>query len=100
MNIHLNNRKYIDKLNGNLNIVGKNISKIRKENKISRQALSNKLMLLGVDISSQSIYDIENGLRTIVDYELCAIAKVLNTSVDELMLDFRNYIDYLDIINL
>lgn len=100
MNIHLNNRKYIEKLNGNLNIVGKNIYKIRKENKISRQALSNKLMLLGVDISSQSVYDIENGLRTIVDYELCAIAKILNTSVDELMLDFKNYIDYIDIINL
>lgn len=97
MKIYLNNRKYIDKLNGNLNIVGKKISKIRKEKKISRQHLSNQLMLLGVDISSQSIYDIENGLRTIVDYELCAIAKILNTTADELMQDFKNYIDSINL---
>lgn len=97
MKIYLNNRKYIDKLNGNLNIVGKKISKIRKEKKISRQHLSNQLMLLGVDISSQSIYDIENGLRTIVDYELCAIAKTLNTTADELMQDFKNYIDSINL---
>ena len=97
MNISLNNRKYIDKLNGNLNIVGKNISEIRKKQKISRQALSNKLMLLGVDISPQSLYDIENGLRTMVDYELCAIAKILDISVDSLMLDFKNYIDTINV---
>ena len=93
----MNNRKYIDKLNGNLNIVGKNISEIRKKQKISRQALSNKLMLLGVDISPQSLYDIENGLRTMVDYELCAIAKILDTSVDSLMSDFKKYIDTINI---
>ena len=93
----MNNRKYIDKLNGNLNIVGKNISEIRKKQKISRQALSNKLMLLGVDISPQSLYDIENGLRTMVDYELCAIAKILDISVDSLMLDFKNYIDTINV---
>ena len=55
----MNARKYLDKLNGKVNIVGINIKNIREKLGISRQALSDKLMILGVDISSQSIFDIE-----------------------------------------
>ena len=50
-------------------------------------------MILGVDISSQSIFDIETGTRTVIDYELCAIAKILNTTSDDLMKDFKEYLD-------
>lgn len=89
----MNTRKYIDKLDGKLNIVGNNIKITREENKISRQDLSNKLMILGIDISSQSIFDIETGERTIIDYELCAIAKILNITTDDLLKDFKEYLD-------
>ena len=89
----MNTRKYIEKLDGKLNIVGKTIYDAREKNKFSRQHLSNQLMILGIDISSQSIYDIEAGSRTVVDYELCAIAKILNTTTDDLLQDFKNYID-------
>jgi transcriptional regulator with XRE-family HTH domain len=89
----LNTRNYIEKLNGKINIVGKNIKLLREQNNISRQILSDKLMILGIDISSQSIFDIETGSRTVVDYELCAIAKVLNTTADKLMQDFKEYLD-------
>lgn len=91
----MNSRKYIDNLNGKLNIVGSNIKFIREQNGLSRQSLSDKLMFLGVDISSQSIFDIETGSRTVIDYELCAISKILNTSSDDLMKDYRKYIDNL-----
>lgn len=91
----MNSRKYIDNLNGKLNIVGSNIKFIREQHGLSRQTLSDKLMILGVDISSQSIFDIETGSRTVIDYELCAISKILNTSSDYLMKEFRNYIDKL-----
>ena len=60
---------------------------------MSRQALSDKLILFGIDISSQSIFDIEKGTRTVIDYELCAIAKILDTTSDELMEDFKHYLD-------
>lgn len=50
-------------------------------------------MLLDIDISSQSIFDIETGSRTVIDYELCAIAKILNTSTDFLLKDFKKYLD-------
>ena len=89
----MNTRKYLDKLDGNLNIVGKNIEIRRNEINMSRQALSDKLILFGIDISSQSIFDIEKGTRTVIDYELCAIAKILDTTSDELMEDFKHYLD-------
>ena len=53
-------------------------------------------MMLGIDISGQSIFDIESGTRTVVDFELCAIAKILNTSSDNLLKDFRNYLDNIE----
>ena len=88
-----NKRKYSNALNGNLNTFGKKIFLLRSEHKMSRQKLSDKLMLKGVDISTQSIYDIEVGKRTVLDYELCAIAKELNTSADELLKDFSFKLD-------
>ena len=89
----MNTRKYIENLGGNLNTVGNNIKIIREKNNLSRQNLSDKLMMLGIDISSQSIFDIETGSRTVIDYELCAFAKILNTTTDALLKDFRNYLD-------
>lgn len=90
----MNTRKYLEKLDGKLNIVGKNIELYReKNNNMSRQALSDKLILMGIDISAQSIFDIEKGTRTVIDYELCAIAKILNATSDELMKDFKEYLD-------
>lgn len=89
----MNTRKYLKKLNGNLNIVGKNIASTRIQNNLSRQNLSDRLILMGIDISSQSIYEIEAGKRTVIDYELCAIAKALKTSSDTLLKDFNEYLN-------
>ena len=41
--------------NNNLNISRNTIRRIRKERKLSREVLSNKLLLEEVDISAQSI---------------------------------------------
>ena len=89
----MNTRKYIEQLNGKLNAIGTNIRQIRENKNISRQSLSDKLMILGIDISSQSIFDIEKGTRTVIDYELCAIAKVLDVTTDSLLFDFKNILD-------
>lgn len=89
----MNSRNYIANLGGKLNTVGNNIKIAREKNNLSRQDLSNELMLLGLDISNQSIFDIETGSRTVIDYELCAFAKILNTTTDSLLQDFRNYLD-------
>lgn len=79
-------RKYDNKSN----VIGKEIEKLRKQNNLSRAALSNKLMILGIDINYDSIYKIENGRRIVKDFELSALAKVLNTTETDLLKDFRN----------
>lgn len=89
----MNTRKYIDNLGGKLNTVGNNIKIVREKNNLSRQTISDQLMILGIDISSQSIFDIETGSRTVIDYELCAFAKILDTTTDALLKDFRTYLD-------
>lgn len=74
--------------NDSLNIVGNKIRYYREKNNLSYQKLSDKLMILGIDIHKQSIYRIERGLRTVVDYELCGFAKCFNISLDTLVSDY------------
>lgn len=88
-----NSRNYSNILNGKVNVIGKKIQEYREAKNLSKQSLSNKLILLGIDISAKSIYHIESGTRTVVDFEICAIAKVLNISVQELLNDFYNSLD-------
>lgn len=76
--------------NTKLNIVGDKIRYFREKNNLSYQKLSDKLMILGIDIHKQSIYRIEKGLRTVVDYELCGFAKCFNISIENLVSDYMN----------
>ena len=79
-------RKYNEKSN----VIGPVIQKLRKSQKMSREALSNKLMMLGIDINSDGIYKIEKGKRIIKDFELSAFSIVLNVPETELLKDFKN----------
>lgn len=67
-----------------MNIVGSNVKKYRKKNKMSQQKLSNQLELLGVYVCRGSVSRIEDMSRTVTDIELFAISKVLNVSVLDL----------------
>lgn len=77
------------KSDGKLNVVGDKIRYYRQKNNYSYQALSDKLMLLGIDIHKQAIYNIEKGIRTVVDYELCAFAECFKISVNDLVKDYK-----------
>lgn len=70
------------------NIVAEKIKYYRNLNGWSYQEMSNKLMIIGIDIPKQSIYGIEKCLRTVVDYELCGFAKCFNITVNDLINDF------------
>lgn len=73
-------------IDGNdMNLIGDNVRKFRKERNMSQQSLSNKLELLGVYVCRGSISRIEDKQRTVTDIELFAIAKVLGVTVSELM---------------
>lgn len=75
---------------GDLNVVGKKIQYYRKLNNLSYQGLSDRLMLYGIDIHKQAIYNIEIGVRTVVDYELCGLAKCFNIKVNDLTDEYYN----------
>lgn len=76
------------KYENNLNIVGKTLKEIRTKKGISFKKLSNGLLLLGVNIPVTCLHRIENNQRTVRDYELCAIAKVLDINVLDLLNPF------------
>lgn len=77
-------KKYED----NLNVVAENIKIIRNNKNMSLATLSDKLMLIGIDISKQSLYRIEKNQRSVRDYELSAIAYILRIDVNDLLNDF------------
>ena len=69
------------------NLIGDNVKKYRKAKKLSQQALSNQLELMGVYVCRGSVSRIEDRSRTVTDIELYAIATVLNVTVNELFED-------------
>lgn len=73
------------KYEDNLNLIGPIIREKRKEKGISLETLSNKLLLHNVNIPVTSLHRMENNQRTIRDYEICAIAVVLNIDVQDLL---------------
>lgn len=66
------------------NLIGGNLKKLRRKLKVSQQALSNKLELLGVYVCRGSVLRIEDYSRTVTDIELFAIAEALGVDPNEL----------------
>ena len=67
-----------------MNLIGRNLKKIRKSQKMSQQQLSNQLELMGVYVCRGSISRIEDMTRTVTDIELYALSCVLNVSINDL----------------
>lgn len=70
---------------GKRNIIGDTIKKLRKAQKLSQQDLAARLQVAGISIERDSISRIENGSRFISDFELKAIAQILETTVNYLV---------------
>lgn len=66
------------------NVVGEKIKKYRMERKLSQKDLSEKLEVYAIYICRGSISRIESHERTVTDFELRAMAKVLRVSIEEL----------------
>ncbi len=67
-----------------MNLIGANVRKYRKMRRMSQQALSNKLELLGVYVCRGSVSRIEDYSRTVTDIELYALSAVLNVPINDL----------------
>ena len=69
------------------NMVGDKVRKLRTEQKMSQQMLSDRLETLAIYICRGSISRIEDKQRTVTDIELYGLAKVFGVSVEELFRD-------------
>ena len=48
--------------------------------------------MLGLDLHRQSIFLIESGKRTVSDYELAAIAEILDITPNELLAEYTKHL--------
>lgn len=79
----MNSRK---RYNNKINVSGEKIRVTRETQGLSREKLSSRLLLeLNIDIPVSSLVKIENNTRTIVDYELWGIAKILDVDMKDLI---------------
>ena len=81
------------KYNGKLNVIGENVRRFREAEKLSLTQLSNKLLLLGIDIPKSSLQNIEMGKRVVKEYEFYALCKVFNISMEDMLRDFIKEIE-------
>lgn len=70
---------------GTSNITGKRIEELRKEKGYKQKYIVDKLKIRGIDITVSSFSKIEGQIRQVADYELAAIADILDVSVAELL---------------
>ena len=64
-----------------LNIVGRQVAKIRNLNGLSQSAMATACQLAGWDISRETIAKIESGFRWVGDFEVIKLARVLQVPV-------------------
>ena len=72
---------------GDKNIIGANVTKLRKLNMMSQKELAINMQLLGVDINFSSLSKLEGQTRVASDKEVYAISQIFDVKADEL---FRN----------
>lgn len=77
-------------LNGNRNLIAKNLILQRQKHNLSQRDLANKLQLMGYDIDKNVITRIETQKRYVTDIELQAFCNVFNISYDELIMQDKN----------
>lgn len=75
----------IYKFNGKCNVSGERVRQEREKAKLSQEKLAAKLQLLGLDVTQKAVSRIETGDRVVADYELIALAKALDVTVEYLL---------------
>lgn len=70
---------------GRRNICGDRIREARQRARLSQSDLCRALQLAGVTVERDVISRIENGSRFVADFEVVAVAEILDMSVDWLL---------------
>ena len=69
---------------GNINIVGANTEKLRKERKIKQKDFIAQMQLMGLDMNTTSFSKLEGQIRIATDKEILVASKILNVDINEL----------------
>ena len=72
---------------GDKNMIGANVTKIRKLNHMSQKELAISMQLLGCDINYTSLSKLEGQTRIATDREVYVIAKIFDIRSDDLFKD-------------
>ena len=76
---------YWNKENNSKNIIGQRVKELRTERHMSQKALAEQLQLAGYEFSDLTILRIEQGSRFVPDYEVVALAELLQVSCEYLL---------------
>ena len=69
------------------NIIGEKVRCLRKQQGLTQRALAERMQLAGYDMTDLTVLRIESGDRFVPDYEVRALAKVLDISYETLLDD-------------
>lgn len=72
---------------GEKNLIGRNLTILRKKRHLSQRDLAQKLQLLGYDMDKNVITRIETNQRYVTDIELQALVQILDVTYEELLKD-------------
>jgi len=67
-----------------LNVIGKQVNRIRTQQMLTQTQLAAKVNLLDWDISRGTLAKIESGIRRVTDIEVMTLAKALKVEVQVL----------------
>ena len=69
---------------GNINMVGANIERLRKERNIKQKDFIAQMQLHGIDINPTSYSKLEGQIRLATDKEVYIASKILGVDINEL----------------
>ena len=70
---------------GNRNLIGARVEQARKELGMKQKERLAQLQVNGVDMNASALSKLEGQMRSVNDFELVALANILNVSVDWLL---------------
>lgn len=70
---------------GDKNLIGLRVEEARKNQGMKQKELLAQLQVRGVDMNSSGLSKLEGQIRCVSDFELLAIAEILNVSISWLL---------------
>jgi transcriptional regulator with XRE-family HTH domain len=74
-----------------MNIIGKNIKRIREDKAWTQEVLVAKCQLAQWKITRSTLAKIESNVRRVTDIEVKFFSQVLKVSINELFIEEQNY---------